>query len=135
MSLAMSFYLTIRNRHFYYRQWIPSDCQQFFPYPEIKFSLKTTSRSVVIKHVKILAAKSEQLFMVLREKPQRYHSLPALRGTLFCGAEDEIYASLKKKKPNCGHWQALRGEGWIWPGCAIVTATTLWPMGWSIASE
>lgn len=49
MSLAMSFYLTIRNRHFYYRQWIPSDCQQFFPYPEIKFSLRTTSRSVAKK--------------------------------------------------------------------------------------
>lgn len=62
----MSFYMHKRLSNFYFRIRIPQDLQQYFPYLEIKRSLRTKNPKQASGQVRIWSSKAEQVFMTLR---------------------------------------------------------------------
>lgn len=82
----MSSYVLKIKGNYYFRSWIPQDLQQYFPYLEIKRSLRTKNPSHAKCLVKIWTSKTEKVFLTLRanilppEQVQSYiqRELPSL---------------------------------------------------------
>lgn len=71
-------YLVCRNKHFYFRIWIPEDLRPFFKRSEIKKSLKTTNCIRAKNLVKALVYHTERIFTPIRSgmlTPQQIREL------------------------------------------------------------
>lgn len=62
----MFFYLHKIGAVYYYRRRIPEDIRNYFPYPEIRISLKTSSQRSARSLMRGLLGKTEKLFLQIR---------------------------------------------------------------------
>ena len=98
----MSFYVLKIKDNYYFRSRIPQDLQQYFPYQEIKRSLRTKDPSHAKSQARIWSSKAEKVFMSIRanilppEQVQSYiqRELPSL----WRRSNDPVISPIRKQR-------------------------------------